>query len=64
MLIQSIFKSEKDNNILENFHISSSGEYIEYLRNNNFLFLFDPKTDLTTLTNYQIEILDKRRKIK
>ncbi len=64
MLIQSIFKSEKDNNIIEQLNIASSGQYVEYLEKNQSLFIYNPNIDVTALSNDQVSILDKKRRMK
>ena len=55
-IIQTIFKSNFDKNLIENFYINGSNDYINYLKNENLIFdYFNNKFDNTNSNKIFLE---------
>jgi len=64
LLLQSIFKSEFDKNVIERFHIASSSEFVDFLSKTDSLFIYNFSNDLSELRNEQLALLEKKKKIR
>ena len=61
-IIQTIFKSNFDQNLIENFYINGSNDYINYLKNENLIFdYFNNKIDNINSNKIFIENKIKKR---